>query len=412
VFKLTMAQRTDDVVQDLHLLFATDDQLHKDLAYICSLLDSPERSMKSKRERPKTTSQEFAHMDRRKRQILQLRRQVDTLKDTLLQAQQIVTGKPDMSTWERAAREQMLAYNKSLSDNEKLRAHVEENATFIEEMVSTLRKKPRLSLDVDSEEWRTYKLAAQANLRNAAIHAIADHQYNQLQTAFIKAGIFECRDEVIQNGLINLPDGRLMPQRTYHVTIAAPFRLIGAAVWKVFNGEHPLRLPEGAEETLEKVDPYTVYQSFRNLDRDDQVHANNVFKYYVEVNREVIVWRSVLEDALMPRMRDDVVQNKWGWIVVSPTDDPETSRLSFLHQVEPELNPCDAKNALNQKYTFALPPEIPGTFPGGNVKEEIEFPVVPVKKWFYERDMELERTLKHVIDNVVFEHHKMSPSTE
>ncbi|KAG9412812.1 hypothetical protein AC1031_015711 [Aphanomyces cochlioides] len=203
-----------------------------------------------------------------------------------------------------------------------------------------------------------------------------------------------------------------MPQRTCHVTIAAPFRLIGAAVGKVFNGEHPLRLPEGAEETLEKVDPYTVYQSFRNLDRDDQVHANNVFKYYVEVNREVIVWRSVLEDALMPRMRDDVVQNKWGWIVVLPTDDPESSRLSFLHQVEPEMNPCDAKSALNQKYTFALPPEIPGIFPGGNVKEEIEFPVVPVKKWFYERDMELERTLKHVIDNVVFEHHKMSPSTE
>ncbi|CAK5136007.1 unnamed protein product, partial [Aphanomyces euteiches] len=84
-------------------------------------------------------------MDRRKRQILQLRRQVDTLKDTLLQAQQIVTGKPDMSTWERAAREQLLAYSKSLSENEKLRAHVEENATFIEEMVSTFRKKPRLS---------------------------------------------------------------------------------------------------------------------------------------------------------------------------------------------------------------------------------------------------------------------------
>ncbi|KAH9109694.1 hypothetical protein AeMF1_015283 [Aphanomyces euteiches] len=150
-----MAQRTDDVVQDLHLLFATDDQLHKDLAYICSLLDSPERSMKSKRERPKTTSQEFAHMDRRTRQLLQLRRQVDILKDSLLQAQLLATGKPDMSNWERAAREQMLAYTKSLSDNEKLRAHVEENATFIEEMVSTLRKKPRLSLDVDSEEWRT-----------------------------------------------------------------------------------------------------------------------------------------------------------------------------------------------------------------------------------------------------------------
>ncbi|CAK4664153.1 unnamed protein product, partial [Aphanomyces euteiches] len=84
-------------------------------------------------------------MDRRTRQLLQLRRQVDILKDSLLQAQLLATGKPDMSNWERAAREQMLAYTKSLSDNEKLRAHVEENATFIEEMVSTLRKKPRLS---------------------------------------------------------------------------------------------------------------------------------------------------------------------------------------------------------------------------------------------------------------------------
>ncbi|CAK4609504.1 unnamed protein product [Aphanomyces euteiches] len=312
-----MAHKTDDVVQDLHLLFATDDQLHKDLAYICSLLESPERPTKTKREKPTTTSQEFAHMDRRKRQILQLRRQVDTLKDTLLQAQQIVTGKPDMSTWERAAREQMLAYSKSLSENEKLRAHVEENATFIEEMVSTFRKKPRLS-------------------------------------------------------------------------------------------------------TLEKVDPYTVYQSFRNLDRDDQVHANNVFKYYVEVNREVIVWRSVLEDALMPRMRDDVVQNKWGWLVLAPTDSPETSRLTFLHQVEPTelyaeiIQPefSEVKKSLNEKYTFGVPPEIPGTFPGGNVKEEIEFPVVPLKKSFFDRDMELERTLKHVIDNVVFEYHKMSPSRE
>ncbi|CAK4128252.1 unnamed protein product [Aphanomyces euteiches] len=387
-----------------------------------SLLDSPERPSKSKKEKANASNsanQGLVQMDRRKRDILELRRQVDILKATLLQAKNIAVGRPDMSVWERAARNQILAYSKSLSENEKLRAHVRENATFIEDMASTLRKRPRLSFDVHSEEWRTYKLAAQTSLRIAAIHAIADHQYKQLETAFIKAGIFECHHDVIRDELLQQPDGRIMPERVYHITIAAPFRLIGAAVWKVFNGEYPMRIPEGAEETLEKVDPHTVYQAFRNMDTNDEVHANMVYKYYVEANREVIVWRSVLEDALIPRMRDGVVQNKWGWLVLAPTDNPSTCRVSFLHQVSPfDRNTkitfadyIESKNALMDKYAFGRPPEIPGTFPGGNVKEDMTVSLGPVKKTFLERDKELERTLKDVIDNVVFEYLQFTPTT-
>ncbi|KAH9161043.1 hypothetical protein LEN26_001612 [Aphanomyces euteiches] len=320
-----------------------------------------------------------------------------------------------MSVWERAARDQVVASSKSISENEKLRAHVVENATFIEEMVETLRKKPRLSLDACSEEWKTYKLAAQASLRTAAIHAIADRQYSQLQTAFIKAGVYECQDEVIRDELIQQPDGRITSERVYHVTLAAPFRLIGAAVWKVFNGEHPMKIPDGAEQTLEAIDQFTVYQTFRNAGASVLVHANMIYKYYVEVDREVIVWRSVLEDALMPHMTEGAVQDKWGWLVVAPTANLATCRVMFLHQVIPThktsfAEHVKAKNVLMKKYAFIQPPDIPGTFPGGAVNEEMEIPIPFAKKTFLDRDKEMEWTLKRVIDQVVFDFQKSNLS--
>ncbi|CAK4344052.1 unnamed protein product [Aphanomyces euteiches] len=253
-----MERDDEQVVQDVHFLFATDDKLREDLAYA-------------------------------------------------------VTATPDMSLWERAARDQLYAKSKALCENEQLRAHVEENATFIEEMTRALQKRPRLSLNSHSEDWKAYKLAAQASLRTAAIHAIADRQYALLDTVFIKSGLFENSEEVIREELMNQTSGSVLFERVYHVPLAAPFRLIGAAVWGVFNGEHPMTLPEGAEESLEIIDPYTVYRAYRNVDKTAAAYANMIYKYYVEADREVCVWRSVLKDELMPHMTQGTVHDQWGW---------------------------------------------------------------------------------------------------
>ncbi|KAG9407489.1 hypothetical protein AC1031_002206 [Aphanomyces cochlioides] len=238
-------------VQDVHLLIATDEQLHQDLVYVSELLASPRDSSKSTASQKKLTKASkpcMSLIDRRKIEIQELRRQVGILKVRLLDAQQTATWKPNMGVWERAARDQIYAYNKSLNENEVLRADIQKNATFIEEIAGSLFKRPRLTLDVSSEEWKTYKLAAHALLRTAAIHAITYHQYKMLETAFIKAGLFDRQDEVIRDDLIQQADGSIIPERVYHVTLAAPFRLIGAAVWKVFNGGYSMPIPEGAEE--------------------------------------------------------------------------------------------------------------------------------------------------------------------
>ncbi|KAH9105222.1 hypothetical protein AeMF1_018898 [Aphanomyces euteiches] len=364
------ANSSNAVVQDVHLLFATDDQLRDDLAYVCSLLDSPERkpsppssSITRTSKSPEESKPTLSHQDRRKREILELRRQVDILKNQLLDAKQQATGKPDMSAWERAARDQMYAKSKSISENEQLRAQ----------------------LDVHSEEWKAYKLAAQTSLRTAAIHAIADRQYQQLQTAFIQAGVYDCPQDVIRYEPVPLPDGSLIFERVYHVTLAAPFRLIGKAVWKVFNGHQPMPLPSGAEEFLERIDPHTVYRAYQNVGKTSSAHANMIYKNYAEANREVIVWRSVMDDALMPHMVDGEVVDTWGWFVVVPTADPAVCRATYLLQVVPiplykdrqatYAEYLHANKLVAEKYAFKHPPDVPGTFPGGAVNDKVDYPI-------------------------------------
>ncbi|CAK4744581.1 unnamed protein product [Aphanomyces euteiches] len=410
------ANSSNAVVQDVHLLFATDDQLRDDLAYVCSLLDSPERkpsppssSITRTSKSPEESKPTLSHQDRRKREILELRRQVDILKNQLLDAKQQATGKPDMSAWERAARDQMYAKSKSISENEQLRAQVEENATFIEDMTRVLRKRPRLSLDVHSEEWKAYKLAAQTSLRTAAIHAIADRQYQQLQTAFIQAGVYDCPQDVIRYEPVPLPDGSLIFERVYHVTLAAPFRLVGKAVWKVFNGHQPMPLPSGAEEFLERIDPHTVYRAYQNVGKTSSAHANMIYKNYAEANREVIVWRSVMDDALMPHMVDGEVVDTWGWFVVVPTADPAVCRATYLLQVVPiplykdrqatYAEYLHANKLVAEKYAFKHPPDVPGTFPGGAVNDKVDYPISFAKRCFIERDKQLELNLKSTINN-------------
>ncbi|KAF0684271.1 Aste57867_23735 [Aphanomyces stellatus] len=427
-----------DIVRDLHFLFANDDELRDELSYVCDLLtDAPndpppaavprsidddgddeaavEPKAAPKRPRAPVVVPETGGT-RQQREIRALREQVDLLKDELIEAKRQVSLSVDMSAWERAARDQLYAKSKSLQENEQLRAVVAEQATFIDDMMRVLRKKPRLTtLDVHSDAWRTYKLAAQTSLRTAAIHAIADRQYAQLQTAMIQAGIYNCDDDIVRSGPTHRPDGQVLVERVYHVTLAAPFRLIGSAVWNVTRGNHAGPLSDGAEETLEVLDPCTIYRSFTKTKGAHAAHSNMVYKYFVERAHETVVWRSVLEDALVPHMTDGTVHDEWGWLAVAPLT--ETScRLSLLLQLVPEPLHDDAtiessveeimavSAHIMDKYAFAHPPDAPGTFPGGPVKEDTEGMYLPfAKKTFVERGKRLEMALKEVIDAIVDE---------
>ncbi|KAF0684278.1 Aste57867_23742 [Aphanomyces stellatus] len=347
-----------DVVRDLHFLFATDTQLQNELTYVCDLLNDPAASLLSTDTTGSPTSSSPAEgetpplaqpsaarpgskvnkfRERQKREIESLRCEVETLKENILDVKReasLAKCGSASSSWERAAHEELYAKTKALAENARLRADVEQHATFIDDMTRVLRKRPRLSMhtDVASEEWQAYKLAAHASLRVAAIHAIADRQYTRLQPAFIRTGLFDRVEDHMSVAPQRQHDGTVLIEYVYHLTVDAPWRQIGAAVWNVCNGTDGLTLPPGATESTERIDACTAYRAFHRVHADASVHLNLAWKYYVEPTREVVVFRAVLDDALVPRMKDGVVGDEWGWIVVEPVDEGQC-RLRAIMQI-------------------------------------------------------------------------------
>ncbi|CAK4196123.1 unnamed protein product [Aphanomyces euteiches] len=197
-----------DIATDLPFLIAKDDELSDELAQVSAILTSIDEeaneSSKSVSSHPKSVKRTSNSLSasitapawisnkyefRQRQELRLLQKQVTELKEQLELARISSVKKLDLPKWKRAARLELQAKLRAIAENEQLKADIQGSTSFIATMQKYFRKKPRLSMDIDihSEEWMEYKLAAQASLRIAAIHAIADRQYRRMETAFINA---------------------------------------------------------------------------------------------------------------------------------------------------------------------------------------------------------------------------------
>ncbi|KAH9113062.1 hypothetical protein AeMF1_012687 [Aphanomyces euteiches] len=358
-----------DVLRDLHFLFAADEGLREDLSYVCDLLtDSSSNQVlpdaatneyearimnrllhpeQATTKAPKRRKRPVAHTnpsrDRQRQEIDQLKRQVDLLNDQLHETKRKSAMTLDMSAWERVAQEQKVAKSRALKENEELRA--------------------------------------------------ATHEY----VTYYVGGVA----------------GRVVVERVYHLKVNAPFRTIMASIWRALNSDRGMHLPEGAVETIESIDPTTVYRAFRQSNGNTTTHWNLLFKYLNETKREVVVWRSVLDDALVPRMSTGTAHDESGWLVVTPID-LTTSRLTLVLNIVAEQNHdgrlltteelVDVSATIVDKFSFAHPPEVPGTFPSAPPKTDAEDTDLPfVKRTFVERGKQLEALIKRAVDEAIHE---------
>ncbi|KAH9067302.1 hypothetical protein Ae201684P_021462 [Aphanomyces euteiches] len=365
---------SDTWLQDLRFLIATDDQLQEDLDNICDILvddaaTCPEDASKSSKsalqgsKQPKDTAgkkiaeeknckqntKRQRSYERQREEILCLRQQVEELTATLRGQKTDGVTILEMPLWERTAKQELAEKNKSMEENEYLREAVGQHATFIEQMQRVFRKKPRLTshIDIHSEEWKYYKLAAQTSLREAAIHAIADrHQ--------------------------------------------------------------PLNLPANAAQSYTHVDPYTVYATYMQ-ERNGQVwHSNMVRKYYVEPDREVIVSRNVYEDAALPQMTKETTEDRCMWLIVKPlADDPNRCRFTLLQylvwpkeETALEADKIDDVLAKLTELCFQFRPASPGHIP---LTTDIDLDALPFPTMaaFLERGIRFLDVLKAKLNDVV-----------
>ncbi|OQS03915.1 hypothetical protein THRCLA_03804 [Thraustotheca clavata] len=334
----------DEFLHDIQFLIANDAQLTTDLSQLCSILeadssdaDASEKASESnlavgtKRKHSQGKQNQFQY--RQKKQILELRGQVAALQNELA-----LYAKPEeissSSKWKEIAKTERSSKFNSILENKQLKAAIAQQSTFIETMQRYLHKKTRLELcDLNSEAWKAHTLVASQSLRIAAIHAIADRQYNRMQSTFLRLGLLDQQDDFFRVIPSPQQDGALVMKYVFHNTILAPFDAIGGAIWNVYNGIDPPTLATHATLTLEFIDENTVYEVFAHaVPNTAIVHANHVTKRYMEEDKVAIVWRSVLNDERLPQMATGTIQDEYGWCAISKLHDT-SCEISFAHFV-------------------------------------------------------------------------------
>ncbi|KAH9070034.1 hypothetical protein Ae201684P_002406 [Aphanomyces euteiches] len=134
-------------------------------------------------------------------------------------------------------------------------------------------------------------------------------------------------------------DGKVVIEAVYHLTVPAPFHPVGKALWDVVNGTHGPDLPGE-----ERMDDFTVYRTLRLANTTGEVHSNFVRKYFPEDDRDIVLWRSVLNDELIPQMDQGAVNDESGWVVVRAKDAHTCYIQTVLHMVDSQ-GTCDRLGA-------------------------------------------------------------------
>ncbi|CAK4083709.1 unnamed protein product [Aphanomyces euteiches] len=209
------------------------------------------------------------------------------------------------------------------------------------------------------------------------------------------------------------PDGKIIVEYAYHVKLRAPFLAIGAAVWKVLTNNLMKPCACDGVQTMHTIDPFTMYRTYSRPGNSSAaaLHANIVLKHFVEAEREVIVWRSIVDDELHPNMRDEYVHDETGWMQISPVS-PETCRFTLLVQytaysdfLDPQTSVHETlKSAITlfEESTLSESSFDQGTFPRTpETCEEDMLDLTFVKQTILRRGKRLEWMIENVINNVV-----------
>ncbi|CAK4074698.1 unnamed protein product [Aphanomyces euteiches] len=211
--------------------------------------------------------------------------------------------------WKKIARHQRNQVRKALEERKHLQQAIDANLSFIAHMSSQIRRNEAV------HDWRLDKLVADKTRRHAAIHAIANREFDRKDTVFIQAGLQDYHANLFRVRPLPGVDRRVaMLEIATQVTLPIPCEVVGQALWQVFNGE--------------KSPPL----------------APHAYMYFADSDEPVIVMRSIAADDAEPGMADDIVEDRSSYIV--PLDDMSCRFTFLIHSVfDPSKFPTIADEA-------------------------------------------------------------------
>ncbi|KAH9131083.1 hypothetical protein LEN26_007926, partial [Aphanomyces euteiches] len=248
----------------------------------------------------------------KRQEIMDLQRQAKVLAKQIEQAKSRAPLFKNMTRWERLARSEKCLVRKILLEKHRLLDMVKLNNAFITNLKAQINKKKQLQEPVPCN-WENHKLEAQESVRDAAIRAIADSQFERKSMEYINAGLIdETRDLFRLRGF--------QCTMTSQAMIPVPCAVVSKALWQMYSG-NKFEFMSDTSQIHERLDANTVYERFTETRQGITVHANTVRKVYVTDEEHVVVVRSVLEDELSPQLSTGVLEEQSAWITIVRLDE-------------------------------------------------------------------------------------------
>ncbi|KDO29451.1 hypothetical protein SPRG_05989 [Saprolegnia parasitica CBS 223.65] len=208
------------------------------------------------------------------------------------------------SYWEKKARMQKLGRQQATSENARLKRAIEEQLKVAEILNQLLVKRPKLVAfpTMDMVDWKLRRLPRDPAARAIAYHAFMNDVYERVDTILLRTGILDAPDGLRSIDLSTTDDVMTVDVRGVK---ALPCHFLSAALrfWSLWN-DASNHILEGTirVKVLEAFGDDGVYieQTESLGDAMPYLRRLGALKRYVEEDRVVFVFRTVLDDEKYP----------------------------------------------------------------------------------------------------------------
>ncbi|OQR93887.1 hypothetical protein ACHHYP_02133 [Achlya hypogyna] len=297
--------------------WGADDEGVHDEAILASLLDADNEPQPRKTRVRKSLKSEIDYLHAKQDEL------VTQLAD--LRAQRATV--PAQAFWQRRAHDQALAAQRALRENEALKAALEGQLDLLHTLEGVITKRPRLASFAtrDNGLWKQAILGV--NDREARLEALMEHQRDKLETEWVRNGVYEALDanRVVQGSDIKGDAGGLLLEFIRCNPCPLDFTTMANVLWN--------HLTE--VETFHPDLIYSRLDSVLPVPSRPTLESRLVSRRWRHDDRIVIVWRSIVEDQLIPHAPGHLIENTWGWAVAYARSATECYFTVFLSMTAP-----------------------------------------------------------------------------
>ncbi|OQR87022.1 hypothetical protein ACHHYP_20434 [Achlya hypogyna] len=254
------------------------------------------------------------------------------------------------SPWEGISRRQAAERSAAELDNARLKEALAEQLNTIEALLRIVHKRPKL-LDVAYvEDWKLQRLPAEPNLRRTNFHAMLDAEFERMESVFLAQRLYDAAQGTHTHVEYDDESDQLQLSCSMVSDVAAPFRLVGHAIWDLFSGNTPIVLGSGLLIPLEEPDSCTRYMLLSlQLPFGFEIQGNMAAKRYDEAHRMAFTTKMVMEDELFPYAAGVYITRETGWFSIEPLND----RSSRIHFYSRGHVPCRSRTAPGPDASFS-----------------------------------------------------------